>query len=154
MYTKALSSTLIILQDHPDMFGLNDGVAPTVARLSLAQRGEVFSLPLNRGARQAFFGTLLDQLKLGLGGSEGGDEEGRPEFLLVFKSIGQKVGLRELFGLGRMRQELGGTWYRRSDSNHRAALSEISTESSCSMSARLTGRCFFFHSNFSLHAAL
>ena len=87
----ALSSTLTLLENHPDLLHLNGGVAPSLAQLRLAQRGEVFPLPLERGAREEFFEKLLAQLHIASGLSGAADDEDRPQFLFVLKSIGQKV---------------------------------------------------------------
>lgn len=89
-YMTALSSTLTLLQDHPDLLHLNGGVSASLEQLKLAQRGEVISLPLDQGSREAFIRTLVAQLHtaLGLSGEPDGD---RPQFLFVLKSIGQKV---------------------------------------------------------------
>jgi len=89
-YLTALSSTLIQLQDHPDFLHLNGGVSASPEQLGLAQRGEVFPLPLDQGARSLFFNTLRAELHSAsdLRAPVAGD---RPQFLLVLKSIGQKV---------------------------------------------------------------
>lgn len=90
-YIKALSGTVTLLQDHPDLLYLNAGVAPTVMQLTLAQRGEMFALPLEGEARGVFFETLLSQLRIASGIGVEAEPDGRPEFLFVLKSIGQKV---------------------------------------------------------------
>lgn len=90
-YTTALSGTLTQLEDHPDFVHLNNGVEPSPAQLRLAQRGEVFPLPLDGDARVLFFETLLARLRTASGSSGEEDQEGRPQFLFVLKSIGQKV---------------------------------------------------------------
>lgn len=90
-YMTALSSTLTLLQDHPDLLHLSSGVEPSLAQLGLAQHGEVFALPLEQGGREAFFETLLAQLLIASGLGAEAETEDRPQFLLVLKSIGQKV---------------------------------------------------------------
>ncbi|CAN0173513.1 unnamed protein product, partial [Scytosiphon promiscuus] len=99
-YMKALSATLTQLEDHPRLHHLVGGVSPTLEQLKLAQRGEIFALPLHDQARKAFFDTLLNNLQQAFGLEDKNDADNRPYFRFVLKSIGQKHMMREPILLG------------------------------------------------------